>query len=457
MLRYQFVLFCLLVAALAFLLQPWGKAALLVYDYSRWVEVFFLVSFTVGSFLFFKKMTLEILFKYKVFVFVFIFFVVTTSFLGESGFKGWVEGFRFVFWVLIAIILVSLSSSISSSQSIVFARSILTVCGIHLVYIFVGGVSLFVNGLVGADYLIDGFSNKNHAAAFYVVLFLLLPGLKEMACFSSAAFDALVYLASIFLAFMVLTIGSRGAIVSVLLAFSFVVFLGRGREARKYFLWILSSFSISFLLFLFLLWGHANGLGEGKLLHHNYSSDSGRFLLWREAWAGFLESPWFGRGPLSYSLNRHLHVTHPHNFLLLILYEYGVFLAVMAVALIGGFYKMLWVERGGLRRESISLSGIAGVTAFVVHSMVGAGPMIPAVVVMFVVSLVFVFFPFRDQQIRRGGFGRVDFMVAEFFTLGIVFSAIGYGFLVFEYWRELPDLGNLEPRFWQFGEISAME
>ncbi len=422
-----------------------------VYDYSRWVETFFLFSVVVAS-CFFKEVVSRLVCSNKVFCSIFFFSIVAASIFGDVGFRGWVGGGRILLWVFAILVLVSTFSIIHSKKLYFFSRGVLIISAVHIIYSSVGGLALLYNGLIGADYLIDGFSNKNHASAFYVPLFLLLPALRSMSLFSTKLGGALIFIMGVFLGLMILIIGSRGSLVSFFSALFMVSFLGVSDKIKIYFLWISLCFLLSLLLFFGLLLLHDMGEVEGALLHRNYASDSGRLLLWKVAWVGFVDSPWFGHGPLSYSLNSLLHVAHPHNSLLLVAYEYGFSLVLLMGFAAAIFYGMLWMEREKLREDMVPISGIAGVVAFMVHSLVGAGPFIPSAVMVFALSLAFIF-SFLKEKIISCDIGKASYLFGRFMTIGAVFIALSYVVLVFDYWCDLPAEGHLEPRFWQFGEV----
>ncbi|MTT52460.1 hypothetical protein F1529_08180 [Alcanivorax sp. VBW004] len=447
------VVFCGIFAIAFFmLLQPWWRPeGLWVYDYSRWVEVFFLFSVIFAS-CFFKNVVPGFVCKNKTLFSIFIFSTFAACVLGEVGFRGWVGGARILLWFFVIVVLISAFSLLDSRKLSFLSRSILIVSAVHILYFSVGGLALFYNGLIGADYLIDGFSNKNHAVAFYVPLLLLLPALRSVSFFSTRLGAGLVFIMGVFLGAMILIIGSRGGILSFFSALFLIAFLGKSDNIKIYFLWMAACFLVSLCLFLGLLWLHDTGSAEGALLHHNYASDSKRFLLWQTAWLGFIDSPWFGHGPLSYSLNSSLHVAHPHNFLFLIAYEYGVFLVLLVGAGTAIFYRMLWRERERLREDIVSISGTAGVVAFMVHSLVGAGPFVPAAAMVFALSLAFLFSSLKEK-VLGSDIGRADSSFGRFVTIGVFFTALSYVVLVFDYWRDLPTEGHLEPRFWQFGEL----
>jgi O-antigen ligase len=445
--------FCsLFVIAFLMLLQPWWRPeGLWVYDYSRWVEVVFLC-FVIFASCFFSNAVSGFVFNNKFFISFFVLSIFSASILGDVGFRGWIDSARILLWLSAIVVLVSAFSLLDSRQLSFFSRSILIVSAVHILYSSVGGLALFYNGLIGADYLIDGFSNKNHAVAFYVPLLLLLPALCSVSFFSTRLGGGGVFIMGVFLGCMILVVGSRGGILSFFSALFLVAFLGRGEYIKKYLLWMAACFLVSLCLFLGLLWLHDTGAAEGALLHHNYASDSGRLLLWEAAWMGFIDSPWFGHGPLSYSLNRSLHVAHPHNFLFLLAYEYGVFLVVLVGVVAAMFYRMLWRERKRLREDMVSISGVAGAVAFMVHSLVGAGPLVPAAAMMFALSLAFIFSPLKEKIIGSD-VGKEKPSFGRFITVGLFFIALSYVVLVFDYWRDLPAESHLEPRFWQFGEL----
>lgn len=447
-------IFFLSVLALAFCLQPWWLPGdVWPYDYSRWVETLFLLSFCIYTILFDCKRIYSVhdfLGLAFIIFFVLVFFACIEA---ESGWLSWVGGMRAVVWIFVLIILVSAFRQLPMHERRYFAFLMMAVIGIHLSYSVLGMLVLLQNMIVGPDYLISGFSNKNHAATFYVPTLLLLPGIKTLLQPRSPLSEMLFYTVGIILALMILVISSRGAFVSLVAALVVLLMAGLGGRSKRYILWVLFCLLGGGVIYSLLLYFQAAGLGDGKLVHPNVFSDSLRFVLWSHAWEGFLSSPWFGHGPLSYALNRELHVTHPHNILLVLLYEYGVLTVALASVVALFLVCRLWRERDRVESSFVALSGVAAVTAFLTHSMFSGGSMIPASVLVFSIALTFSLSEIREHHHEH--FRVVRCWCASFLKLSMVAIALVYVAFVTRYWEVLPEQGRPEPRFWQYGEIAA--
>jgi O-antigen ligase len=97
-------------------------------------------------------------------------------------------------------------------------------------------------------------------------------------------------------------------------------------------------------------------------------SDSGRFLLWREALAMTSSAPWLGNGPRAFAFRTDLRAAHPHDAVLQMSAELGTPAAMLAT-LVCGALLVRWLLRArvALAYESRARAGMrAGVAAALV-------------------------------------------------------------------------------------------
>ena len=444
----------LVVLALIFTFQPWWLPEYLwPYDYARWVETFFLMAISGLSLIALPAIWHKLRGEYLVAFGLFCALTLAACWMAESGWLAYVGGLRAILSVFFIFVMLFSFPCLPARQRRLFALAFLAVLGLHLLYSLMGMVVLMLNRIVGADYLISGFSNKNHAVTFYVPCLLLLPAFQAMLGPESMLCRLGVFILGVLLALMILVIGARGGILSLLASLAFLAIAGHGGQKLRYMKWVLYCFLTAALGFWALQWIQSSGLGEGVLVHQHMLSDSRRLILWERAWEGFLSAPWFGHGPLSYALNRDLHVTHPHNILLLLLYEYGILSVLLCGLIIWSTARELWHKRVAISADPISFSGVAAVTAFLAHAMVGAGPMVPVSMLIFGIAVAFALSSVsqKTERVRLSVVWRPSGRICMTIIAG---AGLIYILLVAKFWAGLPEDGNPEPRFWQYGEIA---
>jgi len=124
--------------------------------------------------------------------------------------------------------------------------------------------------------------------------------------------------------------GGRGTLISVAVALTAIILLIPVNRKQRVITAVVSLFSgaLLYLLMFFTISDPARSITRDGM--------SGRLEMWEKAWLMFLESPVFGKGPLSYSFieNSKLYFAHPHNFYLQILAEWGVVVFLILIIMI---------------------------------------------------------------------------------------------------------------------------
>jgi len=100
------------------------------------------------------------------------------------------------------------------------------------------------------------------------------------------------------------------------------------------------------------------------------SISSGRIEVWKAAWTGFLQSPWFGNGYSQYSVVSGISLETPHNFILEMLHNFGIVGGVpIIIALVWTVYSLIKrVFRSP--NEPLALTGGLVVCVMAIQSLV---------------------------------------------------------------------------------------
>ncbi|WP_262731106.1 O-antigen ligase family protein [Alloalcanivorax marinus] len=442
----------LVIFSMILLLQPWWlPPGISPYDYHRWVEVALLVllicmAATGGS------LKSAAFIPWIVPYLIFCFLVALACFFAESGIVSWAAGLRAIMWIAGIIIIVRSFSNIPARKLAWLLIALLVMLAVHVFYSMVGICVLLLNKVEGKNFIVSSFSNINHAAAFYGVCLFILPGVADIVYRSGLKVRGLLIFVGAGLAFLMLIIGSRGSYMAGIFAIVLTIFVF-GKKSffyiKEYLIYFLSGLAV-FLVFEFFFCRHIySGAGSGPGVFY----DGGRVQLWSIAWKGFLDSPFLGKGPLSYAMNTSLSVTHPHNLLLSVLYEYGVFVALLGLLVTLKVSLFLWKERWRFRDDIPVMAGMAAVISFAVHSQVGGLAMIPLTVMIFSLGLSFCFSPVMSLVDERWGGVRWRPKTSILLSLLLGLFVFLYLFVVVQYWASLSHQGAAEPRFWLHGEI----
>ena len=430
--------------ALLIMLQPWFRpAAIQSFDFQRWVVVICLVALCILSFPY-----ALVRLRREAVVFSLLLIVVALTML-----SAWIAyGVNFLSisvlrGVLCVIAMVGLVGAWSGSSVLlrrVFSGALMVAVALYLIYTMLGAVSLVMSGVFDRTFLISGFSNVNHAAGFLLVTLLILPGL-------SASFDRthgvqrLVYVFSAIIVFLLLLVGSRGAILAWLFVAGVLCSFRRHREVSLYLRWLLcTAIAGATLYILFRITLGLTGVGvfrSGKAL----VGDSGRLELYQRAWEGALASPWLGHGPLSYAAIPDFALGHAHNVMLTTLYEAGFPCTLLLLGLVAYVVRILWKGRLRIIASPAAISGVAVLLAFMAHSQFSGLPMIPATVLVVAVGGAFVASAWPSRPI----------IISHRWTLvgGLTGLTLGlcYLLMAMNYWQAVDETVHQKPRFWLQG------
>ncbi|WP_167547029.1 O-antigen ligase family protein [Stieleria maiorica] len=242
------------------------------------------------------------------------------------------------------------------------------------------------------------FINRNHYPFFInmglgLALGLLMERLEKMGrhwyrLFLADGIATWLFVALIFIIASLIVCGSRGGILSAMLALTVVLLLRLSVSGIKR--WLVLGVGIAALTTLLLVWvgfdfyeSRLNMLAESDRY-----SDDGRWILWRAALMSVPEFPWFGSGGETYRYWETIYVAgdpqwtsetnqsiRADNEFLDVLNEYGIagLLSLMLIA--GGVLSQVVV---GARGSALSAGACIGLLAVHMHSFVDFGLRVPA-------------------------------------------------------------------------------
>lgn len=435
---------------LAVMLQPWVRlSSLHAFDFQRWVEVAglsTLVMLVVSPFCMFLHWSFG---GRLFFVFILLLVCFSVGFSLAPSFL-WVSPLRSILYVIAILGFVSLWKKSLDNQKKWFAAMIVFSLVVYSVYFLVGSLALLFHGVYDRTLAVFGFSNVNHAAGFFMLSLLLLPGLASFFNNHGNKFAMIVRAVGIVMAFLLAIIGSRGALLACLVVGGLLMFFYKKEIVAAYVRWILETFAVallSYLVFRVALFGFGIDFFVGG---QAITGDSGRYELYSAAWLGALDSPWFGHGPLSYASLHSINLGHAHNVFLTLLYEYGfpLVLSVLALCLCATIF--IWRNKALIMKDPVAVSGMAGIVGFAVHAQFSGLLMVPATMFMVLVACAFLVNALSWRTFVVGGAGR-GLYVALFAAVFLVVSA--YLFLVFEYWQVVDASVSQKPRFWLHGGV----
>tara|TARA_R110000822_G_scaffold97721_3_gene221635 strand:- start:1208 stop:2569 length:1362 start_codon:yes stop_codon:yes gene_type:complete len=444
------VVFILPSVALAMLIQPWWQVqGIWLYDFSRWVEIGFLIAFAWVCCITGQAALIGVERFYKFCFFIFLLLTFLSCLASSVGWISWSLGFRGVLWFFTIIVLSYNVSGLPKSRSRAFSLILILSIFFHLLYSFFGVVVLALNGVVNSHYMVSAFSNKNHAVSFYVPCLLILPALEKMLDYKMGGVGFAFMLIGALLSFMIFAIGARGGIFALVLSVLIVLWV-MGSQSRRYVAWIVKCLAAGVVLFLLLDFVGELQSNDEILFHKNVFSDSQRLLLWSRAWDGIVTGSLFGGGPLSYSSNRDLSVAHAHSLVLSLIYEYGfaffVFICAFSIIII----RKLWLCRRAISSDLMAMSGFAAMMAFSIHAQVSGATMVPASMLIVAIAIAFCFSPILRLDVSsEASLHRWKYL----YVFLIACVSILYILVVSAYWARAPITDQLEPRFWQHGEV----
>lgn len=248
------------------------------------------------------------------------------------------------------------------------------------------------------------------------------------------------------------TRGSWVALVSVML-----VFLMMGTVWRHWALVQVAALSVAVGLYLGMMSFVSAELVSGGA-ERLVMSSSGRIELWGVALAGFLESPFWGVGPMGFAALDQPHSNHPHNVLLQLGYEWGGLALAVSLLVVG---RLLWLAykheaRGGEGPRMERVAVLASILAACLHSLV-SGVFVVPYTQLWLAVLVGVYWGMSNPAaICPEGWKRQprNYPVILFFGAAVLW-------LVLVVYRDLPGKIAAETtpgqgmRFWTDGQIES--
>jgi len=170
-----------------------------------------------------------------------------------------------------------------------------------------------------------------------------------------------------------------------------------------------------------------------------------RTEFWVPAWRAFLQSPFVGRGPLTFgsiyllgnSVPPFVFYPHAHSIFFNLLAETGVAGVAAFGILAASAFRALWKQANVLRGDdrAVALGALAGAVAFAAHSLVDTVQVEPVNAVTFAVILGVALAPHENAErtlVRPGFLSAV--LVRLPIILGLALSATGF----YNVWRLTP-------------------
>ena len=168
---------------------------------------------------------------------------------------------------------------------------------------------------------------------------------------------------------MLLQTEARGAILSLVTAFSWILFYLSTTKRNLAF-----SFFFKSVLLGTLLWFVLVLVIPYLIFYHNSlqirMESSGRIDMWLYAMQEITEKLWLGFGPMSFAWaeGRPQANAHPHNFIVQLVYEYGVIIGLLVVGFIVKFFYRAF-ETVKLKEEGLTICFLYSIAAAFVYSL----------------------------------------------------------------------------------------
>lgn len=322
-------------------------------------------------------------------------------------FHGWLKieiCARSGLWLLVAL---GVLSSVLGVNPLWSLTELATFCGLFLVVLFTGSfvalqewaapvvlrLAIFVSVALTIKFLVSILSAVSHGLPLYpqslmsgfdnirffgqlqtmaIPLMVVMPALFPV----EKRYKWVIALALLASWFVCIIGGTRGSWVA-LIAVMFV-FLMMGTVWRHWALVQVAALSVAVGLYLGMMSFVSAELVSGGA-ERLVMSSSGRIELWGVALAGFLESPFWGVGPMGFAALDQPHSNHPHNVLLQLGYEWGGLALAVSLLVVG---RLLWLaykhearEVEGPRMERVAV--LASILAACLHSLVSGVFVVP--------------------------------------------------------------------------------
>lgn len=228
--------------------------------------------------------------------------------------------------------------------------------------------------------------------------------------------------------------GSRSIFISIFSAFFFLYFLNKN-DFYKY-------LKIPFLSFIFNL----IILGLYKYFNHDSNDisvfrydSSGRIFIWKNIMEAWIESPIWGIGGNHMFLHVNNNVLHPHNFILMILTEYGLIVFLLSLYFGFSITQKIWKNR-----NSISSILLVGLVAIFINSLLSGSMVYPASQMLNIFYVAFVLSFLSFTYYKKNIYIQLWVLIIITTTLHLNFQNITCIGCISIGQREVP-------RFWHYG------
>jgi putative inorganic carbon (hco3(-)) transporter len=329
------------------------------------------------------------------------------------------------------------------------------------------GSELLLGFQVGYQTLLVGFSNPRFPAQlealsmpFCFLAWRLVPGRFWKTCLLVVAAGWWMCL---------IGSGSRTSWIAIAVALALVAWIERRRGFvfTRFQLLVAASGGAAYVFFFLAL---------PALLDLTSAPETGRFtelssirvrwLLWSASLESIAAHPWLGIGPMHYAYAYNAEAAHPHNFWLQLAVEWGLPVAVVALAGVALLWKRLLeliaVERDPDKSET-GLVLICALTAWLVGTQADGFMVVPtsqlasAIILALCVSYLSLNEPLQSEAKKPSGmfrFAWTGMAALALLTLAsLPFSSFGSATEREALWRKERQVHYFHPRFWQQGWI----
>lgn len=251
--------------------------------------------------------------------------------------------------------------------------------------------------------------------------------------------------------------GGRGSIVGITGAFILIIIISK-KEAFHLLKNVVVTVTLG-AVFYFILFKILTPTGADKIPFLR-STDSGRFGMWDKAIEMWMQSPFFGAGPMHYAkITTEPYFAHPHNFYIQILSEWGLIGLIGFMVLGFIFIKMIHenyfnTERN-LSNQLIYLVFTWSILAAFIHAFFSGVMMTPMSQMWLVIMAAwFVGYNRYDNLIPKRSFNYLHLVYLVLLII-VLLLAIDDVFSLTEKYEEYatkyPAETRLNPRFWVQG------
>jgi O-antigen ligase len=237
---------------------------------------------------------------------------------------------------------------------------------------------------------------------------------------------------------------ARGAGLSLAVAASLVIYFS-SKEFRSLFIKpLISSLAVGILFWcFFILLLPYLFTGESGITFR--TSSSGRWEMWVYIVDRFMEHPWLGHGSMSFAWahDQPLSNAHPHNFILQLLYENGVFLVVAVCLLVVRSLVREFIKLESLKNEGCLL--LLAISSALIYSMFSGVFVMPMAQVLFV-FLIGVYAVSFDECC-------VVININRYIKYILLIAIISLSAFVLSTYKHEALMENVYPRLWASGQI----